>query len=494
MLSKHLRLGRLLFCLGQVWVLSSPSAQLWANDLSGLQQAHTERLNQSLKQLAREREELRLQVVPLSQDIRKLKTQEQEWRKKIEKLQSVQDSKTVSLSDLKNEVEEQEQEFKHLEDILIREFIAEERSSMPLYSPKAEELRLMDLKIESGELKGSQSLNAQLSSIASLLDDLKDSMGGQKIQAKVLSPKGEWIEGSIVDLGPEQFFFNGEMAGRVTETDAGKAQLSIRQQREVQLWQNKEQSNLPLDVSGGHALKAEALQTGVWEHIQKGGMWVYPIIAFALLAAFTAFLKMLILYGTRVSRPKVGYDIAQLLKAGRKEEALDLGQQQPGSCRGMWLNAIDRGQGNSELSEDIMAEALMEAQPKFERFLSFIAVTAAIAPLLGLLGTVTGIIKTFEMMGVFGAGDPKPLIGGISEALITTELGLILAIPALLFHALLSRRAQSLLAKMERASVAMVNGLAHQNTAAVASTQNGSGTTAANATDAKAASSEGSRS
>jgi biopolymer transport protein ExbB len=160
----------------------------------------------------------------------------------------------------------------------------------------------------------------------------------------------------------------------------------------------------------------------------------------------------------------------------------------------MWLNAIDRGQGNSELSEDIMAEALMEAQPKFERFLSFIAVTAAIAPLLGLLGTVTGIIKTFEMMGVFGAGDPKPLIGGISEALITTELGLILAIPALLFHALLSRRAQSLLAKMERASVAMVNGLAHQNTAAAASTQSGSGTTSANATDAKAASSEGSSS
>jgi biopolymer transport protein ExbB len=63
------------------------------------------------------------------------------------------------------------------------------------------------------------------------------------------------------------------------------------------------------------------------------------------------------------------------------------------------------------------------------------------------------------MMEVFGAGDPKPLIGGISEALITTELGLILAIPALLLHALLSRRARSLLAKMERASVALCNGL-----------------------------------
>ncbi|HBP56797.1 MAG TPA: flagellar motor protein MotA, partial [Verrucomicrobiales bacterium] len=72
----------------------------------------------------------------------------------------------------------------------------------------------------------------------------------------------------------------------------------------------------------------------------------------------------------------------------------------------------------------------------------------ATAPLLGLLGTVTGIIKTFKLMEIFGAGDPKPLISGISEALITTEMGLILAIPALIAHALLSRRVAGILAQM----------------------------------------------
>jgi biopolymer transport protein ExbB len=109
-----------------------------------------------------------------------------------------------------------------------------------------------------------------------------------------------------------------------------------------------------------------------------------------------------------------------------------------------------------------MFESILGAQPKLERFLNVIAVTAATAPLLGLLGTVTGIIKTFKMMEIFGAGDPKPLISGISEALITTELGLILAIPTLITHALLSRRVKEILSQMEKISIAFVNGLARQ--------------------------------
>jgi biopolymer transport protein ExbB len=116
-----------------------------------------------------------------------------------------------------------------------------------------------------------------------------------------------------------------------------------------------------------------------------------------------------------------------------------------------------------ELVEEVMFESILGAQPKLERFLNVIAVTAATAPLLGLLGTVTGIIKTFKLMEIFGAGDPKPLISGISEALITTEMGLVLAIPALIAHALLSRRVAGILAQMEKLSIAFVNGLSRRD-------------------------------
>jgi hypothetical protein len=89
--------------------------------------------------------------------------------------------------------------------------------------------------------------------------------------------------------------------------------------------------------------------------------------------------------------------------------------------------------------------------------LPFIAICAASAPLLGLLGTVTGIIDTFKMMTVFGSGDVKALSGGISKALITTEYGLIVAIPSLLLHAFLSRKARAIVASMEGAAVAFAN-------------------------------------
>jgi biopolymer transport protein ExbB len=91
--------------------------------------------------------------------------------------------------------------------------------------------------------------------------------------------------------------------------------------------------------------------------------------------------------------------------------------------------------------------------------LPFVAICATSAPLLGLLGTVTGIMNTFSLMTVFGTGDPKTLSSGISEALITTEYGLIVAIPSLLLHAFLSRRARRVLDEMEQVAIAFLNQL-----------------------------------
>ena len=102
---------------------------------------------------------------------------------------------------------------------------------------------------------------------------------------------------------------------------------------------------------------------------------------------------------------------------------------------------------------------MLEEKPKLERGLSFISVTAAVAPLLGLLGTVTGMINTFKLITLFGTGDAKSLSSGISEALITTEFGLVVAIPSLLLSAFLSRKANSMIAKMEKTSITFVNGV-----------------------------------
>jgi biopolymer transport protein ExbB len=100
---------------------------------------------------------------------------------------------------------------------------------------------------------------------------------------------------------------------------------------------------------------------------------------------------------------------------------------------------------------------VLKAKLRLNRLVPFIGICAAAAPLLGLLGTVTGIMNTFNLITVFGTGDVRTLSSGISEALITTEYGLIVAIPSLLLHAYLSRKAKAIVDRMETFGIAFMN-------------------------------------
>ena len=123
----------------------------------------------------------------------------------------------------------------------------------------------------------------------------------------------------------------------------------------------------------------------------------------------------------------------------------------------MLVRGVEHIDEPTELVEEVMYEEILSTRLKLHRFLPFVAISASSAPLLGLLGTVTGIINTFKLITVFGSGDVKTLSGGISEALVTTEFGLIVAIPSLLLHAFLSRKAKGIVDEMDKAAIALVN-------------------------------------
>lgn len=120
------------------------------------------------------------------------------------------------------------------------------------------------------------------------------------------------------------------------------------------------------------------------------------------------------------------------------------------------LGARDRAHSTLD---DVASEALLGAEPRLQRFGTPIQVIAAVAPLLGLLGTVTGMIATFEVITNVGTGNPKLLSGGISEALVTTQLGLIVAIPALLLGNLLGARAERVREQLEQSALAVLNAI-----------------------------------
>ena len=145
------------------------------------------------------------------------------------------------------------------------------------------------------------------------------------------------------------------------------------------------------------------------------------------------------------------------VKSGDLDAARKKLEQLQGPTGEMLAQGLDHVGEPKELIEEVMFEKVLETRLSLNRLLSFIAVSAAAAPLMGLLGTVTGIINTFQLITVFGTGDASTLSSGISEALITTKFGLIVAIPSLFLHAYLSRKSKRMLDRMEEAGMSFIN-------------------------------------
>ncbi|SFJ76143.1 MotA/TolQ/ExbB proton channel family protein [Methylophaga sulfidovorans] len=177
------------------------------------------------------------------------------------------------------------------------------------------------------------------------------------------------------------------------------------------------------------------------ERIEQGGWIGYIILVLGAIGLIIALIQFL-------SLTKDGHGIA---KQQKQKEA---SQKNP---LGRILSVY-----NDRLAHDVetlslkLDEAILREMPKLERGLITLAILAAVAPMLGLLGTVSGMIETFQSITLFGTGDPKLMSGGISQALVTTELGLAVAIPLLLIHSGLSSKSNRLVQILDEESAAIV--------------------------------------
>ena len=197
----------------------------------------------------------------------------------------------------------------------------------------------------------------------------------------------------------------------------------------------------PTGPTGGSFLASLIDAPTLIERWQQGRVIGFLI---TLLGAFALFLALSRLI--RLSAIKRGVD-AQL-KSDKPAENNPLGRV---------LGVYEQNaQQNLDVLELKMGEAILRERPEIERGLALLKIIAAVAPLMGLLGTVTGMILTFQGIVIFGAGDPKSMAGGISQALVTTVLGLIVAIPTVLLHTLVSGRSNAILHILEEESTGIV--------------------------------------
>jgi biopolymer transport protein ExbB len=150
--------------------------------------------------------------------------------------------------------------------------------------------------------------------------------------------------------------------------------------------------------------------------------------------------------------------MVQLGIASRKV-TVQLGKDTPTSdnALGRVLSVYDANRNvDTETLELKMSEAIFKETPALNRGLLFIKIISVVAPLMGLLGTVTGMIQTFQAITLYGTGDPKLMAGGISQALVTTVLGLTVAIPTVLLHTLVSGRSKRILQVLQEQSAGII--------------------------------------
>ena len=186
----------------------------------------------------------------------------------------------------------------------------------------------------------------------------------------------------------------------------------------------------PTGPTGGSFLAAIIDSPTLEERWHQGGYVGYAITAVGAFAFLLAIFRLLVLTG-------VSSKVSKQLKSDKAQENNPLG-------RVLKIHE-DNPSMDLETLELKMSEAVMRETPKLESGLTLLKIIAAVAPLMGLLGTVTGMIITFQAITIFGAGDPKAMAGGISSALVTTVLGLLVAIPTVLLHTVVNGRAQRII-------------------------------------------------
>jgi biopolymer transport protein ExbB len=298
-----------------------------------------------------------------------------------------------------------------------------------------------------------------------LLDEIQTS-GEVGIQRGTMVDRaGASIEAQIVTLGNftaayrtdnEVGFLNYSSSGR--KLFALSRLPTSRMQKQLVRYMDGQSDAVPMDISRGGALRQLTHELSLWEQILNGGLIVWPILTILAFGIAIVIERVIFLLRKRLDTDGFIHRI-NALAAGRKwDECTKIctNHEDKPVARVVAAGLACYRMGREEM-ENALQEAILKEVPSMERFLSTLGMLAAIAPLLGLLGTVTGMIDTFHVITLHGTGDPRMMSGGISEALVTTMLGLSVAIPIMLAHTLLNRAVDNHIGQMEEKAVALVN-------------------------------------
>lgn len=437
----------------------------FCQDLGALAAGARSDAEKALADLAELRQRIEAERVPLARDLAALEQTLSERRAALSKAQRFQENQLVELNALRSEARRRADDVKYIESLLT-EYARAFQSRLHFVEESRYETALDDFeKAGAPGVEGTRRVERRLAMLQTSAARTEASLGGELMDGRALDKRGLLHSGKVALIGPVAIFSTpgGEVAGPLQQ-ELNKADPSVVEvKREVaeaaRELTSTGQGRVGVDPTLGNASKLAALKESLFEKLEKGGWAMIPLLALGFFALLVAVVKWFQLSRFRLAKERDLETVLRHVEDGERDKALAHARTIPGPAGEILAAAVEHADEKKEYIEEVLYEKMLGARIKLERGLPFLALTATTGPLLGLLGTVMGMIATFKLISSFGSGDPKVLAAGISEALIATATGMTVAIPALLLHAFLSRMAKGIMGSMEQTAVGFINGI-----------------------------------
>lgn len=466
--------------LSLMWFVVATSVGVWAGTVGGSQDIDVElELKQLIEKEHSEKE--------------KLLTDEAIWKDDLDRLRDVRKQMARNVLELELKRGRLELQVKHLDDIVLVERKKEESNSdalndiydfskltaeeMSIYS-REQPVGLLALEsnktfisrvIESNDVAASYVVR-----LVELVGQIhEESSSVVLMNETVRGPDGIQKEVEVIQVGHIGSYYLTQQNNRVgialdSPRDASgfrwnESMLSATESAqiieavEMLRDRNPVSVELPVDVTTILTEIDLAGRMGLRQWFLFGGLVMYPLAGVAVLAIAMVGQRFWVLNREGRGGSSIARTAIKMCREGQFDQAAEKLKQSRGVVpRTLHACLSHRDQGQHAM-EDRIQEQLLYEMPRLQRFLRGIAVLGAVAPLLGLLGTVTGIIQTFGVIKSYSDTDPSMLAGGISEALVTTASGLVIAIPILLFHGLLRGWVERIISDAEKHAATVLN-------------------------------------
>lgn len=426
-----LSVTRVLLCAVCCWFASA----LQAADLADVTRQLTTEIKQAQTQLSTTEGQISRERAQLAQQLNKAQTRVLELRDKTAATRRLADEKTLGLSQIESRLTVWQEQSRYQKRLLtgFLDKVGRQNAGDAKAADFTEQLNQLQRFVE-----------AQAASLQPAWQD-----------RKILLPDGELADGKLLTLGPVQWFLQPaeEVGGlAATSNDLSTARLTFDGSATDGLVRLHDQGEgvITFDPTLTRVLKMADSRETLWEQLVKGGLWVIPIIGFGLFAGIIAISKGIYLYRLPPLLPALATRVRTACNSGT--DALAVIRKQVRGAQAELLDIALAAQ-NQTHRDELLYVCLLKWRNQLEHWLGSIALTASVSPLLGLVGTVSGMITTFKLMTVFGSSDANTVSAGISEAMITTKLGLVVAVPALIAHALMTRLVKNQFSQLENLAV-----------------------------------------